>query len=220
MKLSVKAKHAIMLGSLCSISYFAVYIARNLLGAVTPQILENGVFDEVTIGTMSSLYFVAYAVGQLINGMIGDKIKAKYMIAGGLIFAAVTNFVFPHLTVTPAVACAVYGVTGFGLSMIYAPMTKIVSENTDPIHATRCSLGYTFASFFGSPAAGFLAALFAWQTVFTVSSSALFSWVSSPSCASLSLSAAVSSPTANTSAKRKRAAISRCCLREASSSFP
>ena len=173
MKLSVKAKHAIMLGSLCSISYFAVYIARNLLGAVTPQILENGVFDEVTIGTMSSLYFVAYAIGQLINGMIGDKIKAKYMIAGGLIFAAVTNFVFPHLTVTPAVACAVYGVTGFGLSMIYAPMTKIVSENTDPIHATRCSLGYTFASFFGSPAAGFLAALFAWQTVFTVSSSAL-----------------------------------------------
>ena len=173
MKLSPKARNAIMLGSLCSISYFAVYIARNLLGAVTPQIIEKGIFDEVTIGTMSSLYFIAYAVGQLINGMIGDKIKAKYMISGGLIFAAVASFLFPHLTATPTVTCAVYGVTGFGLSMIYAPMTKIVSENTDPIHATRCSLGYTFASFFGSPAAGFLAALFTWQTVFAVSSSAL-----------------------------------------------
>ena len=40
MKLSVKAKHAIMLGSLCSISYFAVYIARNLLGAVTPGMTQ------------------------------------------------------------------------------------------------------------------------------------------------------------------------------------
>ena len=37
MKLSQKAKHAIMIGSLCSVSYFAVYIARNILGAVTPE---------------------------------------------------------------------------------------------------------------------------------------------------------------------------------------
>ena len=58
--------------------------------------------------------------------------------------------------------------------MIYAPMTKTVSENTEPIHATRCSLGYTFASFFGSPAAGALAAVLAWESVFTVSSVSLF----------------------------------------------
>ena len=30
-----------------------------------------------------------YAIGQLINGIIGDKIKAKYMIGLGLIFAGV-----------------------------------------------------------------------------------------------------------------------------------
>ena len=52
-------------------------------------------------------------------------------------------------------------------------MTKVVSENTLPHHATRCSLGYTFASFFGSPAAGLLAAFMTWQSVFAVSSGAL-----------------------------------------------
>ena len=49
-------------------------------------------------------------------------------------------------------------------------MTKIVSENTEMPYTTRCSLGYTFASYFGSPVAGLLATFLAWQSVFAVSS--------------------------------------------------
>lgn len=172
MKISQNAKNAIKIGTLCAISYFAVYIARNILGAVTPQMVDGG-YTEAYIGTISSLYFSFYAFGQLINGLIGDKIKAKWMISIGLTGAAVTNFVFSIITATPTVATIVYGLTGYFLSMIYGPMTKVVSENTEPHHATRCSLGYTFASFFGSPAAGLLAAFMAWQTVFSVSSAAL-----------------------------------------------
>lgn len=172
MKLSANAKNAVKIGSLCSVSYFAVYIARNILGAVTPQMVAAG-FTEAYIGRMSSLFFVAYAVGQLINGAIGDKIKAKYMICAGLLGASVMNFLFTRFAATPAAATAVYGLTGYFLSMIYGPMTKVVSENTEPIHATRCSLGYTFASFFGSPGAGLLAATLVWQSVFAVSSAVL-----------------------------------------------
>jgi len=173
MKLSQKAKNAVMIGTLCSISYFAVYIARNILSAVTPQMVEQGI-SEAYIGSISSLYFVFYAVGQLINGVIGDKIRAKWMISFGLFGAGVTNLLFSHLIATPALATLVYALTGFFLSMIYGPMTKVVSENTEPLHATRCSLGYTFASFFGSPTAGLLASFLAWQGVFAVSSAALF----------------------------------------------
>ncbi|MBQ8849008.1 MAG: MFS transporter [Clostridia bacterium] len=172
MKISQKAKNAIYIGTLCSVAYFAVYIARNILSAVTPQMVEGG-YTEEYIGNISSLYLGFYAVGQLINGAIGDKIKAKWMMSVGLFGAAVTNFVFSLITATPTVAMVVYGLTGFFLSMIYGPMTKVVSENTEPLHATRCSLGYTFASFFGSPAAGVLAAFLAWQSVFAISSAAL-----------------------------------------------
>lgn len=173
MKISEKARHAFMLGALCSISYFAVYIARNILGAVTPNILSSGAFTADDIGTMSSVYFAAYAIGQLINGFVGDRIKAKYMISGGLILAGVTNFIFPYMSGNVLGATCVYGLTGFSLAMIYAPMTKIVSENTEPIYAVRCSFGYTFASFFATPTAGLLATFLAWGAVFTVSSSVL-----------------------------------------------
>ena len=172
MRLSPQAKKAFKIGTLCSVSYFAVYIARNILGAVTPQMVEAG-FSEAYIGRMSSLFFVAYAVGQLINGAIGDKIKAKYMICFGLLGAGIMNFLFSRMADSAIVATAVYALTGYFLSMIYGPMTKVVSENTEPIYATRCSLGYTFASFFGSPAAGLLAAALTWQSVFAVSSAVL-----------------------------------------------
>ena len=170
MKLKPEAKKAIMIGSLCSLSYLAVYVARNLLGATSPQMLEAGVFSTEAIGKMSSLYFVAYAVGQLINGFLGERIKASYMISFGLIFAGGSTFLFPQLEGHPSAAYFVYGITGFFLAMIYAPMTKVVAENTDPLYAPRCSLGYTFSSFFGSPLAGLLAAAFAWQMAFTSTS--------------------------------------------------
>lgn len=172
-KLNPKVKNAIMIGSLCSISYFTVYIARNILGAVSPQMIENGIFSTEQVGLLSSIYFITYAIGQLINGAIGDKIKAKFMISFGLILAGIGNQVFAFFAHIPLASYIAYGTTGFFLSMIYGPMTKIVAENTEPIYATRCSLGYTFASFFGSPTAGVLAAFLTWQSVFTVSTLAL-----------------------------------------------
>lgn len=169
----IKIRNAILLGGMCSLSYLAVYLARNILGAVSPQMIDGGDFTTEQIGTLSSLYFIVYAIGQLINGAIGDKIKAKYMISAGLIMAGVCNLVFARISGTPIAAACAYGMTGFFLSMIYGPMTKVVAENTEPIYATRCSLGYTFASFFGSPLAGVLAVYLAWQRVFSVSSVAL-----------------------------------------------
>ena len=172
MKISQKARNAIFLGTLCSVSYLAVYIARNILGAVTPQMIAEN-FDELYIAKISSTYFIFYAVGQLINGAIGDRIKAKYMISAGLLFAGISNFVFSQIAHVPNAAIFAYAMTGFFLSMIYGPMTKVVSESTELKYATRCSLGYTFASFFGSPMAGVLATFLTWQATFAVSSAAL-----------------------------------------------
>lgn len=168
-----KVRDAIFIGTLCSVSYLGVYFARNILSAVTPQIIESGQSTTEFIGMLSSIYFAFYAVGQLINGIIGDRVKARYMISFGLMLAGVCNFIFPVMLDVPSGAYITYGMTGFFLSMIYAPMTKVVAENTEPIYATRCSLGYTFASFFGSPLAGVAAALLVWQSVFYMSSAIL-----------------------------------------------
>lgn len=166
MKLSQSAKKAFLIGGLCSVSYLAVYMAKGALSAVTPQITAEGAFTTAQIGTLSSIYFTVYAIGQLINGAIGDKIKAKYMISCGLILSSLGFLLLPQLAGLPGYAYIAYGASGFFMAMIYGPMTKVVAENTEPIYSTRCSIGYTMASFLGSPAAGILAATLAWPWVF------------------------------------------------------
>lgn len=171
-RLSPNAKNAIKLGVLCAISYFAVYIARNVLSPVTNQMMQDG-FDEAYFGLISFVFLLCYAVGQLINGFIGYKIPAKFMISFGLFGAGLTYIFFPYIAKYEIGSTALYGITGFFLSMIYSPMVKLVAENTEPIHAVRCSLGYTFAALFGAPVASLLAAFLTWQSVFLTSSGAL-----------------------------------------------
>ena len=137
MKISQKAKEAILLGGVCAIAYLAVYLARNVLGTVSNQMVGQGIFDKEFVGSLSSTFFVAYAVGQLINGMIGDRIRAKYMICGGLLLAGAAGYVFSLMPASIPFAFVAYGACGFFLSMIYAPMTKLVADSTEPIYATR-----------------------------------------------------------------------------------
>ncbi|MBQ1965796.1 MAG: MFS transporter [Clostridia bacterium] len=177
--MTANAKKAIKIGSMCFMAYLAVYLARNILSTVTPAMHGQG-FSKDGIGFASSVFFYSYAVGQLINGAIGDKIKAKYMMTVGLFCAGICNLLFSYFNVNndvygviPGAAYLAYGAAGFFLAMIYGPMTKIVSENTELPYTTRCSLGYTFASYFGSPMAGLLATFLVWQNVFAVSSGVL-----------------------------------------------
>jgi len=158
-----EARKAISLGSLCALSYLAVYFARNILSAVSPEIVEKNVFDNEQLGVFSSLFFITYALGQLINGIIGDKIKAKHMLSFGLLLSGTASLVFAFVTDILMLSYVAYAMVGFFLSMIYAPMTKLVSENTTLIYAERCSLGYTFSSLFGSPLAGVAALFLPWQ---------------------------------------------------------
>ena len=168
-----KVIHAIYLGTLCSVAYLAVYFVRNVLGTVTPQMIESG-FSEAYIGRASSVFMIVYGIGQLINGTLGDQIKAKYMISFGLLLAGLANLAFCHLLdISRNGALLVYGAAGFFLAMIYGPMTKLVAENTEPLYAMRCSLGYTLSSFLGSPLAGVVAFFVAWPMVFDLSSLSL-----------------------------------------------
>lgn len=167
----IEVKKAVSLGGVCMLSYLACYFARNLLSAVTPQMLENG-FTVDQVGLMSTACMLTYAVGQLINGFLGDTVPTKYMVSGGLLFSGVCNLALPLLPTVTAITVA-YSASGFFLSMLFAPITKVVAENTIPRYATRCCLGFTFASIFGVPLAGIAAMLFDWKPAFISCSIAL-----------------------------------------------
>lgn len=160
-------KNAVFLGLMCTISYLGCYFARNVLSVVSPQMIETGIFTVEFIGALSAGYMFTYAAGQLLNGRIGDLIKGKYLVGGGLVLAGICNLLLPFLKGFMPIVM-IYSLSGFFLSMIYAPIMRAVAENTLPIYAARCSLGFTVASFVGAPVASIVAMFFSWEKVFVV----------------------------------------------------
>ena len=86
-------KNAFLIGVISSIAYLVCYVARNLLSVVSPQMIESAGVSVEYIGTLSTAQMLFYAGGQLVNGIIGDKVKVKYMVGGGLVLSGVCNMV-------------------------------------------------------------------------------------------------------------------------------
>ena len=66
------------------ISYFAysvIYIARLNLTIASPVLQAEGIMTVAQIGLMGGVFFLAYSVGQLFNGFLGDIFHPKYMIS-------------------------------------------------------------------------------------------------------------------------------------------
>ena len=140
------SKNAVTIGIICIATYMVNYYLRNLLSVMTPALLASGNYTEAHIGLLSSTYMVLYAAGQLVNGILGDRLSPKKMVLIGIITASVATVAFP-LTPYPAVQFAYFAALGFGLSMLRGPLMKIISENTEPNQARTICVFFSFASF-------------------------------------------------------------------------
>lgn len=149
-------------------TYVMSYFVRNILNVLTPEMIKSGAYFEEYLALLSSTYMISYAVGQLLNGIIGDYIKPKYMVALGLSVSAVGLLVFSAVNVH-IVGIVCFAVIGFGQSMLRGPLVKVISENTLPAHARICCVFLSFASFAGPLLAGLCAMLLSWHSVFIFS---------------------------------------------------
>ncbi|MBR5473323.1 MAG: MFS transporter, partial [Clostridia bacterium] len=98
-----------------------------------------------------------------------DYIKSIYMIALGLFISGLASIFLPDFSRSILTTNILYGIMGFALAMIYAPLTKLIAENTSQNHAVRCTLFLNFAAYFGAPIASGLALIFIWKNVFKIS---------------------------------------------------
>ena len=138
------------IGSTCVITYIASYYMRNLLGVLTPQMLETGEFTKEWVGLLSSSYMLFYAIGQLVNGVLGDRISTKDMIVVGLLITGFSSVCFAFsLGTLLSVIC--FALLGYGLSMLRGPMMKMISENTLESHARVICAFFSSASFISMP---------------------------------------------------------------------
>ena len=64
-------KNATIIGIIAVMSYIANYFLRNMLGVLTPSMMNEASYTKEYIAILSSSYMVSYAVGQLLwNGIL------------------------------------------------------------------------------------------------------------------------------------------------------
>ena len=162
-----KVQNALRIGSLCIATYLASYVTRNILSVSTPEMIKEAFFTKEYTGLLSSVCFIFYAVGQLINGFIGDMVHPKYMIIMGLGVSSISTFAIP-LFDNRIIHFAAFALIGFGLSMLRGPLMKVISENTAATHARMICTLFSMAGFAGPLIASLLSIFFEWRAVFTV----------------------------------------------------
>lgn len=153
--------------------YTGAYAVREILGTVSPQLLEHDVLNEAALGVFSSIMFASYGIGQFINGFLGEKVPAKGMISVGMISAAVCTFGFA-MTDRLIVRYLLWAICGYALSMLYAPLTKTI---TSYLAEDLARIAYVFLSvgaILGSTVAGVLAGISGtWKATFFATAAVL-----------------------------------------------
>ncbi len=156
------------IGLICITSYLCTYVVRHLLSVYNPELTgEGGILTATQTATLSSVYMIVYAIGQLLNGSIGDYVKPKFMGLIGLSiggfsllgFAFINSFVFKII---------LYGLMGFGLSMLRGPLVRVISENSLPAYARIACMFFSFVSVFGTFVASILSTVFNYKTGYII----------------------------------------------------
>mmetsp|Transcript_33339 Transcript_33339/g.78296 ORF Transcript_33339/g.78296 Transcript_33339/m.78296 type:complete len:304 (-) Transcript_33339:670-1581(-) len=74
-----------------AVGYASYYLARNSLTYVAPVMLASlggGRFDITTVGLITSVFSLCYGVSKFVSGVLGDRIDARTLLAGGLMLTA------------------------------------------------------------------------------------------------------------------------------------
>jgi len=156
---------------LCCLVYFSSYITRKSFNASILAIINDassGITKPDT-GLAVTGNFIAYGVGQIINGILGDRISPKYMIPAGLVGAAICNILVPY-SLTPVALCILMSFNGFFQSMIWPPLVKSMSENFTLEYYKKATTLVSIACCLATIAVYFLVILFveiaSWEYTF------------------------------------------------------
>lgn len=108
-------------------AYLLVYFHRLSLSVVADNIIREFDTTASTIGLLGSIYFYCYAFMQLPAGLLSDSVGPRKTVTFFLLIAAIGSILFG---LSPNIETAFIGriLVGFGVSMVFIPTMKILSQ--------------------------------------------------------------------------------------------
>ena len=124
------------------LTYAAYYLGRVNLAVALPAIRDQYQWSKASVGLIGSALYWVYALGQLVNGHLGDRHSARRLVAIGLAASALLNLIFGTLASLPAMV-AVWALNGWAQSTGWGPMMKTLSQWFEPSQRSKLTALFT-----------------------------------------------------------------------------
>ncbi len=167
-KLSTK-KEINTLTIIFAFTYMVSYITRINYGAIIVEMVSATGFSKSALSMAVTGSFVTYGTGQIISGIIGDKISPKKLVSYGLCLTVLMNILLPICT-NPYLMLAVWCVNGFAQSFMWPPIVRLMTtlltvENYKKTTA-KVSWGSSIGTIIVYLLSPVLISCFGWKSVF------------------------------------------------------
>lgn len=154
---------------MCVLLYLVLGLARYDYGACLSAILSSEPMDKGQAGLISTVNFLAYAVGNALGGALADRIAPRRLILAGILLTGLSNLAF-FAAGSYAVMAAAWAVNGLAQGPVFCSVIRLLNDSFPPDRVTRPSVAVQCAFTLGLSAAYALAAplirLSGWRSVF------------------------------------------------------
>ena len=151
------------------LTYASFYLGRVNFSVALPYIRAEFGWGKAQVGLIGAALFWAYALGQLVNGRLGERLGARGFVAAGLLASAALNLAFPFSNGLAAMA-ALWALNGYFQATGWGPIVGLLAGWFGPRGRGRLSALFSPCYVVGNVVswslAGWLAARFGWRMVF------------------------------------------------------
>lgn len=131
---------------LCWLVYACSYIGKINYSANKTLVMDFYRVDKAQAGLVSTFFFFAYGVGQVVHGIFCKKYNIRWMVFGSLLVSAMTN-VIVGICRDFEIVKYVWLLNGFSISVLWPTLIRCLSETLpkDNMKQASITMGTTVA---------------------------------------------------------------------------
>ena len=115
---------------LCWLVYTCSYLGKLGYNANITQIEADYRITHAQSGLVSTFFFVAYGVGQVVNGLLCKKYPLRFVVLGGLLLSGAMNLAVGFAS-SFAIVKYLWLINGAALSVLWPSLIRLLSETLE-----------------------------------------------------------------------------------------